>query len=382
MVRQTSCEGMRLRFVDTMTVGAALLFGAVLSVLAGCTAVPQRESTSRPKTNSAEGAETAVADATGAALQGDAQAAVVALAQVPAAAFTGDARAFRDCMLERFGYQTAPALPLGDDSWIASLAQAYVTYWRSVLTRAVPEQTAEVRLATTVGSLIGRPLASAAALDDAEEDIQAAVRRRGYYALLGRTPPLRELMLWRVQDVQQRAVDLPGGREIVTVNLLDDFLLRGWGYYATCGRRSAGGWATDTALFAVVPAYKNRDDEVFSVRFLGHEAQHFADKRAFRGLESWELEYRAKLVELALGTYSQPSTLMLFCENRAASKSSPHGYANARVVREVSARIGIDEAALCGPGTLPEQAIRQQSRALLEEDTTRRIRSRPAPGTR
>jgi catechol 2,3-dioxygenase-like lactoylglutathione lyase family enzyme len=35
----------------------------------------------------------------------------------------------------------------------------------------------------------------------------------------------------------------------------------------------------------------------FYERALGmREAQHFADQRTFPGLESWELEYRAKLV--------------------------------------------------------------------------------------
>ena len=181
--------------------------------------------------------------------------------------------------------------------------------------------------------------------------------------------PLRELMLWRRQTTMERQVDLPGGREAVKVNLLDDFVLRGWGYYATCGRRSAGGWATETALFAVAPAYKNLDDEVFAIRFLGHEAQHFADKRRFPDLESWELEYRAKLVELSMATYSQPGTLKLFCENRTSSPKAPHGHANARVVREVAVRLWIDETTLCGEGTLPAGTIRALARKLLEEDT-------------
>jgi hypothetical protein len=156
--------------------------------------------------------------------------------------------------------------------------------------------------------------------------------------------------------------------------LLDDFLLRGWAYYATCGRRSAGGWTTDTALYAVVPAYKNLDDEVFSVRFLGHEAQHFADKRMFPGMESWELEYRAKLVEISLGTDSQPATLKLFCENRSDSKDAPHGYANARVILEVAQGLAIDPATLCGHAALSQatQAIQTLGRKLLADDTAMR----------
>ncbi len=218
-------------------------------------------------------------------------------------------------------------------------------------------------------------------LDQAEPQILAGVETHGLHALLGRTAPLRELMLWKKQTALEREVDLPGGREKVTVMLLDDFLLRGWGHYATCGRRSAAGWATDTALYAVAPAYKNLDDEVFSVRFLGHEAQHFADKRMFPGMASWELEYRAKLVEISLGTYSQSTTLQLFCENRSDSRDAPHGYANARVIREVAQGLAIEPATLCGDGPLPVQAIQAIGRKLLADDTAARARSLGAPGT-
>src|SRR5207248_4598254 len=115
-------------------------------------------------------------------------------------------------------------------------------------------------------------------------------QNRGFHALLGVTAPLRELMLWKKQTVEQRQVRLPEGPYSVKITFLDDFALRGWGHYATCRRRSTGGWATEDGLFAVVPAYKSLDDETFSVRFLAHETQHFADKHNFGDLESWELE--------------------------------------------------------------------------------------------
>ena len=69
----------------------------------------------------------------------------------------------------------------------------------------------------------------------------------------------------------------------------------------------------------MVPAYKSLDAETFSVRFLAHETQHFADKYNFGHLESWELEYRAKLTELALAVSSQDSTLSGFAKIKAKS---------------------------------------------------------------
>jgi hypothetical protein len=190
--------------------------------------------------------------------------------------------------------------------------------------------------------------------------------------LLGRTPPLRELMLWRKTTIDDRTVPLPDGPEVVRVNLLDDFLLRGWAYYVTCGQRSAGGWATDDGLFAVVPAYRSITDETFNVRFVAHEGQHFADKRVFKTLESWELEYRGKLAEFALADEAQGSTRQLICENREDSKDSPHGYANAQVVRVVSARLGGDPETFCHAAALPGQPLRDAAKALLLEDTAQR----------
>jgi hypothetical protein len=356
--------------------GFALATGVLLATLVGCSTEPMLKGTTGNAATIndrvAERAAAAVSGATGLALQGDVASAIEILARVPEAAFAGDALVFRNCMFERFGATAPSSFSFADDAWITALGQAYVNYWRSVLTKATPIEAAEDRLAATVGQLIGRSMVTAAELEDAEPEILAAVQGHGLHALLGRTLPLRELMLWKKQSVLEREVDLPGGRETVNVFLLDDFVVRGWGHYATCGRRSAGGWTTDTALFAVSPAYKNLDDEVFSVRFLGHEAQHFSDKRRFPGLESWELEYRAKLVELSLATYSQPGTLKLFCENRAASNTAPHGYANARVVREIEERLGIDEATLCGDGEVPTRAIQELGRKLLEEDTAAR----------
>jgi hypothetical protein len=68
----------------------------------------------------------------------------------------------------------------------------------------------------------------------------------------------------------------------------------------------------------------------------------------------------------------QPSTLELLRENRAASASAPHGYADAKVLREVAARLMIDEAALCGCDALHADAIRTTARTLLVEDTAHR----------
>ncbi|HMK31267.1 MAG TPA: hypothetical protein VK473_16405 [Terriglobales bacterium] len=318
-------------------------------------------------------AKAAVERATGLALQGDAAAAVKALADPPAADFKGKDADFRACMLKRFGSaDSQPAIQNFGDPWIDSLATDYLTYWRQSLTKPGEREQAERELRSRVSTLLAPSFSKDADFDAAEDAIQGEARKRGFYVLLGRTPPLRELMLWKKTTVEQRQVNLPEGLQSVRVSYLDDFLLRGWSYYATCNSRSAGGWATEEGLFAVVPAYDSLDDETFSVNFLAHESQHFADKKNFPNLESWELEYRAKLVELALADRSQAATLELICENRTESKDSPHGYADFRVVDDLTARLRIKPADLCENQQARGQTLRDAARTVLMEDSSKR----------
>ena len=321
----------------------------------------------------------AVGRATGVALQGDAASAVKALAETNAASFAGDDAAFRTCMINRFSAVAQPPADLTvADSWVATLAKNYVTYWQRALTKPNERDAAEQELRGAIGKVLGHSITNDSEFDSAEDDITNQAGKRGFHVLLGRTPPLRELMLWRKTTVEQRTVNLPEAQQSVTVNFLDDFVLRGWGYYATCGRRSAGGWATEQGLFAVVPAYKSLQDETFSVRFLAHESQHFADKRAFENLESWELEYRAKLAELALADSSQSSTVELICENRAESKDAPHGYADSRVVDDVTKFSRLQPGDLCEKKTLIGQPLRDAAKQVLLQDSGKRG-MRPQP---
>ena len=315
----------------------------------------------------------ATSRAVGAALQGNATAAVKILSEVSGAAFAGVDSKFRDCMLTRFAPASSANLDsTSGDPWMDSLAKKYLQYWHLALMSPEARADAEKELRTQLSGLLSRAIQNDEDFDKAEDLIQQEARKRGFYLLLGRTAPLRELMMWKKLTIEKRDVQLPEGPYTVKVHFLDDFVLRGWGYYATCGRRSAGGWATEEGLFAVVPAYKSLSDETFSVRFLAHETQHFADKARFGSLESWELEYRAKLVELGLAQTSQDSTLKLMCENRSEKKDSSHAYANMLVVRNLNQRLAKEGAALCSSKQLPPESIRRTAQELLREDSERR----------
>lgn len=323
---------------------------------------------------SAQSAEDAATSAIGAALQANAASAVKILLGVPSSAFVGEDIEWRSCMIDRFGPSARPAVPAVDDPWIAELAQIYLAYWQRSLTRIAERVQAEEELRNALIELLGRSPGTEPDFDTLEKGIAAEAQKRGFHALFGVTAPLREFMAWRKQTVEQRQVHLPEGPYSVKVTFMDDFAIRGWGYYATCGRRSTGGWATEEGLFAVVPAYKSLDDETFSVRFLAHETQHFADKHRFGHLESWELEYRAKLTELALAGSIQDSTLQRICENRSHVNDSSHAYADFHVIRDMGQHLKVSESDLCRNGGIRGQPIRDAARAILVRDSEMRKR--------
>ena len=75
--------------------------------------------------------------------------------------------------------------------------------------------------------------------------------------------------------------------------------------------------------------------------FLGHETQHFSDKARFKDLKPWELEYRAKLVELAFADTTRAKVLDKFVDDQGTDPASPHSYANRAVLADMVKRLGL-----------------------------------------
>ena len=239
---------------------------------------------------------------------------------------------------------------------------------------AHPESRAdeEKRLAEALRNLLGAPANTD--IDALEPLLAAALTKEGFHSLQGRTGLLRELMVWSKQDERQMSVALPEGKREVKVELLDGFKSFGWSGYATCGRASTGGWTTDDALFAVVPRYASLNDEEFSVSFLGHESQHFADTAHFKDLQAWELEYRAKLTELAQANETRGKVLGKFIQDQGDDPASPHSYANRRILNDMIARLHLkstDELMSADGAAVQSSAV-----ALQREDTRRRTSQR------
>jgi hypothetical protein len=318
----------------------------------------------------------AVADATGAALQANAARAMKLLRAVPASAFNGPEKEFRDCMEQRFGQKTwrRPASAQSDDFARRALA-TYQLYWRAALMQPTVRKNAEATLLVALQQLLARE--DLADMDALEPVLAERLHQAGYYSLQGMTGPLRELMLWSKQDTREIRVELPEGAHTTKVMLLDDFSSLGWSDFATCHRRGTGGWATNDALFAVLPRYANIEGEEFRVTFLGHETQHFADYTRFPGLPQWELEYRAKLTELALAVESRSNVLRKFTEDQGDDPEAPHAYANKRVLAALRHRLALPADA---PLDTVDVAVLQAAAVEeLREDSRRRSESPQAP---
>ena len=85
-------------------------------------------------------------------------------------------------------------------------------------------------------------------------------------------------------------------------------------------------------------------------------------------MENWELEYRAKLVELSQATeVLSRKRLAGFIGSQGNDPAAPHPYANARVVAVLRERLGTD------PDKVPVAQLQAAARAELLADTRRRM---------
>ncbi len=312
-------------------------------------------------------AKQAVGASIGAALQGDADAALQALDAVPADQFGDFAGEYRRCMHGRFDRDAPPDLSGAiDDAFARDVLWTYQAYWWHALKAPQARDAQAEALLRRLRTLVGPAADDARDFETLEPLLAAKLLEHGFHALQGLTPPLRELMLWRSEDVREYDLALPEGPQHVTVHLLDDFAAWGWSHYARCGLGSNGGWTTDQAIFAVRPAYPDLQDENYRVSLLGHEGQHFADKQRWK-LENWELEYRAKLTELALAREHSPALLEKFSRDQGDDENVPHAYANKHLLAVLRRQLHLDEGA--DLRKVPTPQLQAAARAVLLEDT-------------
>lgn len=316
-------------------------------------------------------AKETIGAAQSAVLQADGRRARELLAKVPAEGLEAKDAAFRDCALARLDGPVNLAAPT--DVFAAGVLALYRAYWRQSVMTPEDRDAAVAPLRQGLARLLGEP--DTLELDAALAKTKARLEQSGFHAINGRTGRLLDLIMWSRQDVKDESVELPEGGTKTRVFYLDDFQSRGWSNYLTCDSAGTGGWATREGLYIIVPAYKSLADESFTVSFLGHESQHYADYDRLPGLKSWELEYRAKLVELAYADASRERLLGRFAGNQGDDPGEAHSYANRRVLVALREKLGLPAGGDLVP--VPADSLKQGAVALLREDTAGRKAAAP-----
>lgn len=336
---------------------------AIAAVAAGILSVAASD-----EVQSTEQAKQAIGAAAGQALQGQAREAVALLSAIPAEQFGPKERAIRDCIIERFGPRSSAPQLKSDSTITGGAIAAYRNYWWSALTQPGARTSVEEKLNRDLRKLLHLP--RSADRDAIEESLRTRMETEGFHSLLGTTPPLLELIVWKSQTDEVRDVHLPEGNHRISVKLLDQFESLGWSAYATCDRSFTGGWVKPDAIYAVRPGWKDLADENFAVSFVAHETQHFADKERFGELESWELEYRAKLAELTLAHMTLPKLLTGFVTNQGSDPNVPHSYANKLVLERLREKLSL--ATSSDVAATATSDINGVAESLLIEDTAKR----------
>lgn len=267
------------------------------------------------------------------------------------------------------------------DAWLKSALMAYLRYFVRVFEREEPREEAESVMARELTSITQRDLTGDddADITAAEAELAKGFADRGYRFLGGRTPPYLGAYIWSRTEDRRFSVTLPrGAPEEVTVHFCHDFLIRGWLHWQTFGAQGAGGWYQQDnpdwpdGLYCVAERYPEplEENSSFQVSLLGHEAQHVADHRAFPGLSSAELEYRAKLVEL-IGFETVDDRLRFFLADAADDPERPHPYAAHQIVGRLTERIFDGAVDAADWDVIPYAEIRRHAASLLDEDTAR-----------
>ena len=306
------------------------------------------------------------------ALQANGAAALDALRPLDPSHLTSNDARVRGCMIERLERHALQQRTV-EAPELVTLLGIYQEYWLRSLLKEHSASDNDAWLLESLNHMIkARGGSAATTLDDLEKPLESMVEDHGYHSLFGLTRPLREFMLWRTQTTSKYDVALPEGRQTVEVVFMDNFASLGWAGFATCDRVHTGGWTKPDRLYAVRSSY-DLDSENFHVSYLAHEGQHFSDQKRFPTLtRQVDLEYRAKLTEVALAKKSLYDLLDSFAGNMTDDDTVPHSFANRQVVSSLCDQLRVECAPLPNWHRFSRRRINDVATALLHEDTRKR----------
>jgi hypothetical protein len=308
------------------------------------------------------------------ALQGDLRSAQLLFSGQQPEAISAGSRELSRQFQSRFVSREEETAPDTGDPLADRVISAYRTYWSLALTAEISEQQAGIRLREDLTQILAGQDESSGQIRPNEiyPKLKTTLRQRGFHVLYADAPPLKDLILWKNEEVRKFSVRLTDGTENVDVVFLSDIFSMGWKDYATFGLAFTTGWVEDGRLYCVDWAY-DRNSEKFEISYLKHESRHLADFRNFPALSSADLEYRAKLTELAFSSKTTTQLLDDFTSKSARNPDAPHAYANYRVTRDVYRKI--NDAPMPDSrnpwAKISAAKISRAARSLLETDTQR-----------
>jgi hypothetical protein len=303
------------------------------------------------------------------AIQGDLRGAKVLLEDAAAPPGSTEPTELRAQFGARFIERSEAPTDLSGNPFLDRIVAAYRAYWASVM---MGEQTIEEgnrELESRLAGLLngGNELSG----DRVYEALGQEIEDAGYHYFNSTAPPYRELFLWKTQHIRSYHVALTDSSRTVRVAFMDDFISQGWKHYATLGLASTTGWVDAGTLYCVDWAY-DTGSENFEVSYLKHEARHLADLERYPDLGASELEYRAKLTELAYAWRSVGRLLDDFTAKSADNPDSAHAQANFRLTRDLYDALYGQPLPAGNPHPWAETSrsrINRAARALLEQDT-------------
>lgn len=215
----------------------------------------------------------------------------------------------------------------------------YQQYFRDVFYLGIDKTEAENALLSKLRKALNDPEGDETAL---AEELEHIFTMGGYHILCGKTNGYYGPYVWRTTVPTTFTVELTDTTSRYTVNILKDFIFLSWMDYLTFGAIGTGGWTSPDGTINCVEKAYDFESEKFKVSLLKHEAQHSEDMRRWREIEPYELEYRAKLVELIFT--EQTNLLEKFMSEADSSRNGDsHAVASARLAEELGgyAHMGI-----------------------------------------
>lgn len=278
------------------------------------------------------------------ALQGDVKKILHVLDSLPANNFSPEQATVKEQYFQRFRFSSEKIDYKTQDTLLIELLQLYQSYWKKSLLDNQHQKQYDEHLKDSVAVfLFTRKLKDSVAqpqitLNNFGQQLKEFLQQHNYFSATGKTANLFDLFLWTKEDTAIYTEQLLQGKIKTTVVFIKDVITMGWEEYATFGRAYPGGWATKDLLYCVRKAY-DTTSEHFKISYLKHESQHLADYKKYPSLTGADLEYRAKLTELAFARKTLYTLLQSFTRNANSVGRNPHAFANFAVIRDLSKSI-------------------------------------------